>query len=95
VSNPGRAKHYADFYGTERRPGSASSSTRRDSAWQLPITTTRGRSPGAAYALVMQPVRDDYRGLPSGTRQLEALLPSSSLRLRIPVAGRSAAGRRA
>lgn len=33
----------------------------------------------------MQPVRDDYRGLPSGTRQLEALLPSSSLRLRIPV----------
>ncbi|WP_186304326.1 WcbI family polysaccharide biosynthesis putative acetyltransferase [Kocuria palustris] len=36
-------------------------------------------------ALVMQHVRDDYRGLPSGTRQLEALLPPSSLAVRVPV----------
>lgn len=33
---------------------------------------------GAARFLVAQPVRDDYHGLPLGTRQLRASLPSSA-----------------
>jgi hypothetical protein len=35
--------------------------------------------------LVAQPVRDDYRGLPIGTRQLTALLPRAAQVLRVPI----------
>lgn len=36
-------------------------------------------------ALVSQPVRDDYRGLPLGTRQLAELLPARGRVIRMPV----------
>lgn len=38
-----------------------------------------------AEVLVMQPVRDDYRGLPCGTSQLASLLPAQSRVVRFPV----------
>jgi len=118
VSNPGRAKHYADFYGqaSERAgqddaapgdlplvvvigncqaeslrvlldadPGLRSVRVPPVFEWGTRDAEAAARLLARTDALVMQPVRDDYRGLPSGTRQLEALLPSSSLRLRIPV----------
>ena len=34
--------------------------------------------------LVVQPIRDDYRGLPAGTRQLEAQLAPSAVSVRVP-----------
>ncbi|WP_217494895.1 WcbI family polysaccharide biosynthesis putative acetyltransferase [Brevibacterium sp. CS2] len=34
--------------------------------------------------LVVQPIRDDYRGLPAGTRQLEAQLARSAVSVRVP-----------
>jgi hypothetical protein len=39
---------------------------------------------GAAF-LVVQPVRDDYHGLPLGTRQLTALLPASARTVTVPI----------
>ncbi len=36
-------------------------------------------------ALVTQPIRDDYRGLPLGSRQLAELLPAQGRLVRIPV----------
>lgn len=53
--------------------------------WDERDVAAAGRLLARTDALVTQPVRDDYRGLASGTRQLEALLPSSSLALRVPV----------
>lgn len=44
-----------------------------------------GRLLARTDGLIAQPIRDDYRGLPSGTRQLEALLPPSSSSVRVPV----------
>lgn len=38
-----------------------------------------------ADVLVMQPVRDDYRGLPCGTGQLASLLPAQGRVVRFPV----------
>ncbi|GMA31519.1 WcbI family polysaccharide biosynthesis putative acetyltransferase [Litorihabitans aurantiacus] len=40
---------------------------------------------GRADVLVTQPVRDDYRDLPVGTRQLEALLRPGARTVRVPV----------
>lgn len=38
-----------------------------------------------ADVLLSQPIRDDYRGLPVGTRQLAALLPSDAVVYQFPV----------
>lgn len=121
MSNPGRAKHYADFYGLSGQgadhrgpdgaavgdlplvvvigncqaeslrvlldadPGLRSVRVPPVFEWDARDTEAAARLLARTDALVMQPVRDDYRGLPTGTSQLEALLPSSSLRLRVPV----------
>lgn len=53
--------------------------------WTGEDVEAAGRLLARADGLVIQPIRDDYRGLPSGTRQLEALLPPSARSVRIPV----------
>lgn len=53
--------------------------------WTGEDVEAAGRLLARADGLVIQPIRDDYRGLPSGTRQLEALLPRSVRSVRIPV----------
>lgn len=52
--------------------------------WTGEDVAAAGRLLARADALVTQPIRDDYRGLPSGTRQLEALLPPSGRSVRVP-----------
>lgn len=53
--------------------------------WTAEDVELMGDVLAATDVLVMQPVRDDYRGLPCGTDQLAALLPAGARVVRYPV----------
>lgn len=53
--------------------------------WSRPELPLVRRALRHADVLLCQPIRDDYRGLPVGTRQLAALLPAEAVAHQFPV----------